>query len=267
MTEQPNYQENPPSIEVFGRSYTKNHATPGGSGIFYHHAGDTHGVKLIPYISALGQFGKAKVDATLEAHIAQFAQSLNPLQIIGADDTTEITLPNKQGGLAMLVRYGGKTARNNYQLNNEDKLTLCHNVASALTVLHQNNIMHGDISPENIVYHQTNQGIQAAITDFGEARRIGIDLDFPGGTNSYADPERAYGNTGYTNDVYSFSIISENLLQEYLAQQSCFGFGTLLKNELTAAKGSSRTRPSMNNLYILLRDALSAEKALQRDAA
>ena len=252
---------NPPYLTAFGSSYSPPAAIVGGSGIYYHNSGDTLGVKYIPTASNLTQFGKSVDEAKREADIALFADQLSP-HIVGAQG-----IEIKENGLAMLLEHVPETARNNYRLESLERLTLMRDVSQALTVLHQNNIMHGDISPENILYNMTSKGILGYITDFGEARRIGIDTDFPGGTRHYQDPERQNGTVGYMNDVYSFGKVAQELLNSFLTIPNDNYFSLILQSQLQQSTSRVSSRPQMSRLSMLLEDTLNAERELIRRAA
>ncbi|KAF5704227.1 serine threonine kinase [Fusarium mundagurra] len=98
----------------------------------------------------------------------------------------------------------------------EQKLTLLTDVCEGLRALHASNVIHGDVSPQNIlVFGDTTYKIIAKLCDFGLSI---IDPDsgpdfqrLPGGTAIYLAPEAsrpiAKDHLKFT-DVYSFGIVA-----------------------------------------------------------
>ncbi|KIX09946.1 uncharacterized protein Z518_01027 [Rhinocladiella mackenziei CBS 650.93] len=100
----------------------------------------------------------------------------------------------------------------------------------ALRFLHQNNIVHRDIKPDNILMTGLAPGCRVVLTDFGAARRIQSQrhrMSTVVGTHEYAAPEmlkRARGplhpeKSGYTRavDMWALGCVSVILLTGGLA--------------------------------------------------
>jgi serine/threonine protein kinase len=96
----------------------------------------------------------------------------------------------------------------------EIKIKLIRDIALGIKFLHENNILHLDIKPANVVVGDTT----AKLIDFGFSRRCenglfqSLDLN---GTMNYLPPEAIEGHMAggylsyYTkNDIYSFGILS-----------------------------------------------------------
>jgi eukaryotic-like serine/threonine-protein kinase len=110
-------------------------------------------------------------------------------------------------------------------------------VADALAFAHQNNVVHRDIKPTNIVYHEANRSVK--VTDFGIARiaddasrtKTGVVL----GTPSYMSPEQISGKrVDGRSDLFSFGT----MLFELVAGQTPFtgdSLATLTYQITTAA--------------------------------
>ncbi|MBK8348516.1 MAG: serine/threonine protein kinase [Saprospiraceae bacterium] len=100
--------------------------------------------------------------------------------------------------------------------SNEDIFAIARQVAEGLAYLHENNIIHNDIKPANIVFRKTHEGhLQCSIIDFG------ISLDLKNYTKSayqkdiassktvvYAAPEKINGiNTEPKSDIFSLGMV------------------------------------------------------------
>jgi serine/threonine protein kinase len=88
------------------------------------------------------------------------------------------------------------------------KLRLAWQVARALSYVHQNQIIHRDVKPENINLDNTGR---AKLMDFGIAKSADLSLTQPGyvlGTPYYMAPEQIMGKpvTGSV-DIYAFGIM------------------------------------------------------------
>ncbi|HQX51247.1 MAG TPA: protein kinase [Planctomycetaceae bacterium] len=108
------------------------------------------------------------------------------------------------------------------RLTDDAAIRLVQQVAGALGSAHMKNIIHRDLKPANIML--TSDG-QPKVTDFGLARRIGIDdpkLTQSGmmiGTPAYMPPEQLTGdldNVGPHSDVYSLGVILFEVLTGHL---------------------------------------------------
>ncbi len=96
--------------------------------------------------------------------------------------------------------------------NNEEVLSISIQIANALEVAHQNNIVHRDIKPQNILVTKDG-GIK--VTDFGIARATTsntITTDTMGSVH-YFSPEQARGGyVDFKSDIYSLGIIMFELI-------------------------------------------------------
>ena len=99
------------------------------------------------------------------------------------------------------------------------QVNVCHDVTLALSFLHSNNIIHRDLSSNNILLHGN---IQAKVTDFGMARLGDINnlqatrftsTTCPG-TDAYMPPEAVQDKSVYTEkiDCFSFGVIIVQIL-------------------------------------------------------
>ena len=86
-------------------------------------------------------------------------------------------------------------------------------VLSALTYLHSQGIVHGDIKPSNIHFHTVEDDIVKMI-DFGSSRRVAQDELLHGvyGTSYYVAPETLEGGYTHTADVWAVGVLLYILL-------------------------------------------------------
>ena len=93
------------------------------------------------------------------------------------------------------------------------QLNICHDVALALAYLHSNDIIHRDLSSNNVLL--IGEGIRAKVTDFGMSKLIGMNprmtpLTMCPGTQAYMAPEALVNPPRYSNklDCFSHGVLS-----------------------------------------------------------
>lgn len=100
---------------------------------------------------------------------------------------------------------------------------ILYDVASGLAVLHDKEILHGDISPWNILLEKWSTSargndvsleLKALLCDFGISRRMGDDGSTPikGYHPVFSAPEVVNGTATYAADVYSLGATMVHLL-------------------------------------------------------
>ncbi|MEY8830455.1 protein kinase [Sedimentitalea sp. XS_ASV28] len=93
----------------------------------------------------------------------------------------------------------------------EDLLTVCRRVAEGLEAAHKRNIVHRDLSPDNIILRNGNPA-EAVIIDFGIAKDTNpgaetiVGNEFAG-KYAYAAPEQLSGQTDARSDIYSLGAM------------------------------------------------------------
>ncbi|WP_264214508.1 serine/threonine protein kinase [Leisingera thetidis] len=93
----------------------------------------------------------------------------------------------------------------------EDLLVICRRVAEGLQAAHARNIVHRDLSPDNIILRGGDPA-EAVIIDFGIAKDTNpgaqtiVGNEFAG-KYSYAAPEQMSGNTDARSDIYSLGAL------------------------------------------------------------
>ena len=93
----------------------------------------------------------------------------------------------------------------------DDLMTVCRCVAGGLAAAHARNIVHRDLSPDNIILRDGNPA-QAVIIDFGIAKDTNpgaetiVGNEFAG-KYAYAAPEQLNGQTDARSDIYSLGAL------------------------------------------------------------
>ncbi len=93
----------------------------------------------------------------------------------------------------------------------DDLLTVCRRVAEGLQAAHARNIVHRDLSPDNIILRDGDPA-QAVIIDFGIAKDTNpgaetiVGNEFAG-KYAYAAPEQLSGQTDARSDIYSLGAL------------------------------------------------------------
>lgn len=93
-----------------------------------------------------------------------------------------------------------------------DILKFLHDVAAGLEYLHDHNIIHQDIKPDNILL---DDNCNFMVTDFGISIAYTNDSDsaeMSGGTRAYMGPERFSGITNTASDIWSLGATAMELL-------------------------------------------------------
>ncbi len=97
-------------------------------------------------------------------------------------------------------------------------LSIVEGILSGLAQAHEQNIIHCDIKPENILLEIRSDGVLPRIADFGIAR-VTQDLNklpFSGtgmsGSPAYMAPERFFGQHSVSADLYAIGILMYELL-------------------------------------------------------
>ena len=93
------------------------------------------------------------------------------------------------------------------------QLNICHDVALALAYLHSNDIIHRDLSSNNVLL--IGQGSRAKVTDFGMSKLVGMNprmtpLTMCPGTSFYMAPEALIMTPKYSNklDCFSYGVLT-----------------------------------------------------------
>jgi eukaryotic-like serine/threonine-protein kinase len=125
---------------------------------------------------------------------------LRILELVEVGSALVLVLPLAEGGdLGRLVRARGV-------LEPGEVVTACAPVAQALASVHQRGLVHGDVTPSNILL--TAEGLPL-LADLGVARIAGEQPDEVGATAGYAAPEVVAGHApGPAADVYGLATVA-----------------------------------------------------------
>ncbi|GAB2460844.1 protein kinase domain-containing protein [Jatrophihabitans fulvus] len=123
--------------------------------------------------------------------------------VVRADDAVVLVLDLADGGsLADLLRARGR-------LSPGEVITAIAPVAAALAYVHRQGVVHGDISPANVLF--TPGGV-ALLADLGTARLLGDDIDAES-TPAYVDPAVALGGVpAPPSDVFMLGAVALHAL-------------------------------------------------------
>ncbi len=130
-------------------------------------------------------------------------------------------------------------------------LEIARQVSEALQHAHENNIVHRDVKPQNILI---TSGGRAKLTDFGIAREATTatltQTDTIVGSVHYLSPEQARGETaGPRSDIYSLGIVLYEMVTGSLPFQGDTPIGVALKH-------IQETPPSPSSLNPVVSPAL-----------
>ncbi|KEH32925.1 tyrosine kinase family protein [Medicago truncatula] len=95
----------------------------------------------------------------------------------------------------------------------QDRVKVANGAAKGLLYLHQNNIIHRDIKPNNILL---THDYEAMLGDFGLAKiaseELSCSIECPGNLAYWAPEYAAYGKVSNKTDVYSFGVVLVELI-------------------------------------------------------
>jgi hypothetical protein len=151
----------------------------------------------------------------------------------------------------------------------EVTVEIVRRIAEVLAYVHAQGVVHGDVTPNNIML--TTAG-RLVLLDFGIAGEIGslshMDTGTIMGTPLYIAPETLRGHPrGAAADVFSLGIVAYQLLCRYLPFPNSGSFHGLLSNQPYEPEPPSRLNPAVpRELDAIVLGALRKDPA-QRPAA
>jgi|GEM_PF-951479 len=99
-------------------------------------------------------------------------------------------------------------------------LNLLKDILEVLSFVHQNNIIHRDIKPQNLMRRHSDQKI--VLIDFGSIKKIGAlgaGLTISVGTPGYMPSEQAKGKPKLCSDIYAVGMIGIQALTGLIPEQ------------------------------------------------
>ena len=161
-------------------------------------------------------------DSGISKFVEQFEQECRFLRMIKHPNIVQFlgTVRDPQSQrLALLMELMDESLtrfveRSTGPLPYHTQLNICHDVALALAYLHSNDIIHRDLSSNNVLL--IGEGSRAKITDFGMSKLIGMNprmtpaqTQCPG-TPAYMSPEALINPPRYSNmlDCFSHGVLT-----------------------------------------------------------
>ena len=155
-------------------------------------------------------------DPGIDKYVQQFEQECRFLRMIKHPNIVQflgtVTDPQSRR-LALLMELMDESLtrfleRSTGPLPYHTQLNICHDVALALAYLHPNDIIHRDLSSNNVLL--VGDGSRTKVTDFGMSKLIGINsrmtpLTLCPGTAAYMPPEALVTPPRYSNKLDCFS--------------------------------------------------------------
>ncbi len=107
-----------------------------------------------------------------------------------------------------------------HRLSENAVLNLLKDILEVLSFVHQNNIIHRDIKPQNLMRRYSDQKI--VLIDFGSIKKIGAlgaGLTISVGTPGYMPSEQAKGKPQLCSDIYAVGMIGIQALTGLIPEQ------------------------------------------------
>ena len=111
--------------------------------------------------------------------------------------------------LIMQFCENGSAASMVGRTDEKDLLHVLHDVSAGLEYLHDHNIIHQDIKPDNIL---VDDNCNFLVTDFGISKKENTADSSIGGTRAYMAPEVYAGKTSKESDIWSLGATAVELL-------------------------------------------------------
>jgi len=173
-----------------------------------------------------------------EDFVKRFRREAQAIASLSHPNIVSIYDVGQEGGVHYLVMeyVEGDNLKNLIRghgvMQTERAVEIARQVSEALQHAHENNIVHRDVKPQNILI---TKGGRAKLTDFGIAREATTatltQTDTIVGSVHYLSPEQARGETaGPRSDIYSLGIVLYEMVTGVLPFQGETPIGVALKH-------------------------------------
>lgn len=152
---------------------------------------------------------------------ANFGSSIKQfLGITKVQETGELMMILRLAEQDLRAHLNSKITNNIYKITWKEIKEIAYQVSGGLNDIHQKNIYHGDLSPENILVYYADNGNKFLISDFGSSRNkedqivsTSISMNINAKT-AYLDPAIYLSNIKYdkVSDIYSLGAILWEIL-------------------------------------------------------
>jgi len=131
-----------------------------------------------------------------------------------------------------------------YQFTEDTLIDFLKEIAAILEVVHNSNVVHRDIKPDNILKHNVTGKLY--LIDFGIARDVPpvAVTQTVVGTVGFMPPEALVGKTTNQSDLYSLGVTAFVLFLKTLPKADCLEIASKLAEQAAAGE-------SMSNLAVL----------------
>ena len=153
---------------------------------------------------------KAKEEADLVLPLEKHYNLIQYIESFSEEGVQYIVLElANQGDLGKAIAL---RKRNDKMWDAEFVVDVTSQIAAGLKFLHDNNVIHRDIKPQNLLLHQEPRTdlLLVKISDFGMSRAIGEATDYlktQCGTKMYMPPEAHGGKYYFPTDIWSFGCV------------------------------------------------------------
>ncbi|XP_004308194.1 PREDICTED: probable receptor-like protein kinase At5g18500 [Fragaria vesca subsp. vesca] len=250
----------------------KNYLSEGGFGSVY--KGELNGVKIAVKQHKNASFQGEK-EFKSEVHVLSKARHENLVMLLGSCSKGRQRLLVYEYVCNGSLDQHLSTHPNNKPLSWDKKIKIATGAAKGLKYLHQNNIIHRDVRPNNIL---VTHDYESLLGDFGLARTQHEDPDLSSdttrvvGTLGYLAPEYAEsGKVSTKTDVYAFGVILLQLItgirptDKKLGGKSLVGWARPLLKERNYPDLIDPRNADAHDVHQLYWMVRIAEKCLTRD--
>jgi serine/threonine protein kinase len=143
------------------------------------------------------------------------------------------------------------------RLSENAVLNLLKEILEVLSFVHQNNIIHRDIKPQNLMRRHSDQKI--VLIDFGSIKKIGAlgaGLTIAVGTPGYMPSEQAKGKPRLCSDIYALGMIGIQALTGLIPEQ--------LQEDPNTGEVLWRDQAQVSNVLADILDTMVCDRYSQR---